>query len=192
MNKKTRLLSICLFALALVGCAGLNPNVGTRTADAAYQRGDCVTALKIYESSAAEGQPWAQTRLGFIYLEGKCKTKNITTAISWLKKAASYVSQTNWEKGEEFSTGPTGFFNTTTSSAIAASALSSIYANGEGVKANAITAWLWANYSVNMVAYDRDKPVFMADRLNIEKTMTTDELQRAKKLAQSWSPKDEI
>jgi TPR repeat protein len=187
--KKLQLLIISIVLLAMGGCSALNPNVGTRTGDAAYKRGDCATAMKIYEAKAKEGQPWAETRLGIVNIDGVCKPRDYAAAIVWLKKAASYESKTRWEKGEDLSTGPAGFFNTTTSSAIAASVLAQMYEKGQGVEANNVTAWLWANFSVEMAAYKQDKPRFSIIRTQIEQKMTSDELLQARKLSQSWTAK---
>lgn len=192
MNRKLYLLSLLVATLVISGCAGPNPNIGTRTADDAYQRGDCAKAMAIYEPKAEAGQPWAQARLGMVYYEGRCKPQDYAKSILWLKKAATYEPKTNWEKGHEFSTGPAGYFNTTTSSAIASSVLARLYMEGTGVEKNIVTAWLWANYAVLMTAYDIDKPRLEQGRIAIERNMTPEQLQRAKDLTQSWSPKNEL
>jgi hypothetical protein len=192
VTKKLQQWSLFIAALAIGGCAGPNPNIGTRTADAAYQRGDCVKAMDIYEPKAEAGQPWAQTRLGIVYYEGRCRPRDYAKSISWLKKAATYEPKTNWEKGHEFSTGPVGYFNTSTSSAIASSVLAHLYMEGTGVDKNIVTAWLWANYAVLMTAYDKDKPRVEQDRMAIEREMTSEQLQRAKNLAKSWTPKNAL
>jgi hypothetical protein len=192
LKRKLCLRSLLIATLIIGGCAGPNPNIGTRTADAAYQRGDCARAMAIYEPKAEAGEPWAQTRLGIVYYEGKCRPRDYVKSISWLKKAATYEPKTDWEKGNEFSTGPAGYFNTTTSTAIASAVLARLYMDGTGVNKDIVTAWLWANYAVLMTAYNVDKPRLEQERMAIEREMTLEQLQRAKNLAQSWSPKNEL
>jgi TPR repeat protein len=186
--KELRLITLTLVTLALCGCVGLNPNVGTRTADDAYMRGDCAKAIDIYEQNAQKGQPWAQTRLGIVYYEGKCRPRDYVKAIPWLKKAATYEAKTDWEMGKEFSTGPAGFFNTRTSSSNASTLLAQMYSQGAGVEGDLVTAWLWANHAV-LLAYDIDKPDREKRRAVVELKMSTAELQRAKASAQSWPPR---
>jgi TPR repeat protein len=188
-NKKLKIFTLSMAALALCSCAGLNPNIGTRTADDAYKRGDCTAAMNIYERSAENGQPWAQTRLGIAYYEGKCRSIDYAQSKTWLERAATYEAQTDWERGKEFSTGPVGFFNTRTSSSNASILLARMYMQGAGVKRDLVTGWLWANHAVKM-SYDEDKSHREAARTLIEREMSFAELQRAKDLAQSWPPKN--
>lgn len=190
MKSKLNLLYLSLIVLVVGGCSGLNPNVGTLTADEAYKRGDCARALDIYEPRAAEGKPWAQARMGIVYFEGKCKPGDYEIAMMWLKKAAEYEATTDWEKGKTHSTGPAGYFNTRTSSAIASSYIALMYMEGLGIEKNPVTAWLWANRAVAMTAYDMDKPRFEKLRTQIENQMSPEELQQAKGLSETWSPKN--
>lgn len=189
MHRKSSLLSLLLLFLVISGCTGLNPNVGTLTGDGAYNRGDCTQALDIYERRAKEGQPWAQTRMGIVYFEGKCKPKDYEKAVAWLKKAAMYEPTTAWENGKSFSTGPNGYFNTRTSSTTASSLLAHIYMREDWIGVDPVTAWLWANHAVGM-APEEHKPELETSRIIIERQMSTDQLQRAKELTRSWPPKN--
>jgi hypothetical protein len=54
--------------LLSVGAALASPLEGAR---AAFQRGDYATALRIYQSLAAQGNADAQAVLGFMYANGR-------------------------------------------------------------------------------------------------------------------------
>jgi TPR repeat protein len=181
---------VFLSTLVLVGCAGLNPNVGTRTADEAYKRGDCATALGIYQKNAEEGKPWAQLRLGSVYYEGRCLPKNEATAMAWLKKSGSYVSKTDWENGKEFSTGEAGYFNTRVSSSSASRLVALMYSRGAGANKDLTKAWLWTNRGL-LLANPENKAPIEAEKRSIEALMSDKELSSAKRLAESWSPADD-
>lgn len=184
-----KLSAVLIAALALAGCAGLNPNVGTRTADEAYQRGDCTTALDIYKKNAETGKPWAQMRLGLVYYEGRCVPKDDVIAMTWLKKAGAYESKSDWEKGKEFSTGEYGFFNTRASASNASRLISIMYQNGAGVVKDLTKAWLWGNRGLAL-ANAEDKGRVEGERRAIELNMTDEELSNAKHLALTWTGND--
>jgi len=185
-----KLFAVLIAGLALAACSGVNPNIGTRTADSAYQHGDCVTAMRIYQTNAGEGKPWAESRLGLAYYEGRCVTKDDTKAMAWLKKAASYESKTSWENGNTFSSGDTGFFNTRTSAANASMLLSLMYRTGASVDVDLPKAWLWLNRGRTLADSDvRSRSE--RERDAIEALMSREQLAKTKALAQTWTPADD-
>ena len=74
-----------LLALALFGVARAGP---LEDGQAAYQKGDYATAMRILQPLAAQGNASAQGRLGAIYAQGLGVPQNLGQAVIWLRKAA--------------------------------------------------------------------------------------------------------
>ena len=128
--------------LALTGCAGLNPNLGERTADTYWHEGNVAPAHSIIAEKANAGYPWAQLRLGVMYELGTAVEKNIPTAIEWYNKAATQKSTGGWAEGMlAGSTGDQGFFNQNSDARIAQFQLANIYLTGNGVPKDAEKAY---------------------------------------------------
>jgi len=126
---------LIIFLLILTGCAGLNPNLGERTADTFWHNGDLASAHKILKEKANAGYPWAQLRLGIMYELGTAVDKDIPTAIKWYNKAAEQKATGGWAEGElAGSTGDQGFFNQNGDARIAQFQLANIYLTGNGVQ----------------------------------------------------------
>lgn len=137
-----RVLTI-LFTLALIGCAGPNPNPGERTADIAWSKYDYSRALEILEPAAERGEPWAQLRLGVGYELGAGYEKNIPKAISWYKKAAVQTAEGEWADGLlAGAVGKAGYFNQNSDALIAQHQLAGIYFRGDGVEKDLVKAYL--------------------------------------------------
>jgi TPR repeat protein len=58
-------------------------------ADAAYNRGDYSTAINIYRSLAANGNPKAQLNVGLMFVEGQGVAKDLDIAQIFFKSAAA-------------------------------------------------------------------------------------------------------
>lgn len=128
--------------LILTGCAGLNPNLGERTADTFWHEGDVVPAYNIIAEKANAGYPWAQLRLGVMYELGTAVEKDVPTAIEWYNKAAAQKSTGDWAEGEMVgATGNQGFFNQNSDARIAQFQLANIYLTGNGVPKDAEKAY---------------------------------------------------
>src|SRR5215470_2049819 len=54
----------------------------------AYRRGDYATAMRLWRSLADQGNADAQSRLGFLYQNGRGVPQNDAAAVSWYRKAA--------------------------------------------------------------------------------------------------------
>lgn len=127
-----RILLAVAIATLLQACAAVNPNpnVGMRSTDLAFSKGDCEAAKKLAEPAAQRGEPWAQYRMGALLIDEKCpnkSVKDVSVALNWLAKAACYESKTAWERGSELAVGPTGYFNSRASATNAAYMLSDLY-----------------------------------------------------------------
>jgi TPR repeat protein len=56
---------------------------------AAYDRHDYVTALRLFQQLAQQGDPKAQANVGLMYHDGKGVTQNFSEALKWYRQAAS-------------------------------------------------------------------------------------------------------
>jgi uncharacterized protein len=74
-----------VLTLALFGTAMAGP---LEDGQAAYQKGDYATALKIYRPLAEHGNASAQTALGVIYEHGQGVPQDFVQAVIWYNEAA--------------------------------------------------------------------------------------------------------
>jgi len=140
-----------LLAVALGGPAWAGP---IEDADAAYQRGDYLTELRIIRPLAAKGEAWAQVSLAFKYLEGQGVAQNYSEAAKWLTLAA----QQGYAPAQ---------FN-----------LGAMYANGNGVPEDIIRAHMWLN-----LAAVKGEALTVKYRDIVAKRMTSQQITDAQKLA---------
>ena len=160
MGKHFLVLAI-LPLIALVGCAGLNPNPGERTADLhMFSAGskDCERSLEIVRPNAEAGLPWAELRLGYAYLTGCGVAKNGGKAAEWLNRVATKSAEGGWATGQIVGAiGQSGFFNQNSDALIAQFYLSVLYNEGDGVPKNLIDAYLYAK---NVAVKSDGKAIF--------------------------------
>jgi TPR repeat protein len=74
-----------VLALALFGEAMAGPLEG---GEAAYQRGDYETAVRLWRLSGDEGNVYAQFNLGLLYSSGEGVPQDYVQALIWFRKAA--------------------------------------------------------------------------------------------------------
>lgn len=134
---------LLLLITVLFGCAGLNPNVGERTADIAWHHNDYSKAIEIIQPRAEAGYPWAQLRLGIMYELGVGIEKNIPESVKWYKKASVQKAEGDWAEGLLVgATGEDGYFNQNSDARLAQFQLANIYLKGEGIEKDLIEAYL--------------------------------------------------
>src|SRR5262245_60877855 len=76
-------------AIILVLCLAAPVAAGPREdADAAYDRGDYATALRLWRPLANQGDADAQFSLGLMYLNGQGVPQNYAEALKWFRLAA--------------------------------------------------------------------------------------------------------
>ncbi len=80
-----KLISIILLVFLSSGYA----QADLESAQAAYLAGNYETAFKEYLYLAEKGDALAQSKLGFMYAEGKGVTKDYTEALKWYRKAVA-------------------------------------------------------------------------------------------------------
>ena len=115
------MLRATLLALSLALSA---PQVSADTlddADNAYERGNFDTAAKIFKELAEQGDPDAQTNLGFMYEDGQGVLQDYAEAVKWYRLAA--------DQGDASAQTNLGF----------------MYEDGQGVLQDNIKAHMWYN-----------------------------------------------
>lgn len=125
----------------------------------AYNKGDYVTALKLFRTLANNAVAAAQNNLGVLYENGKGVPQDYAEAAKWYRFAANQGS------------------------AIAQYNLGLLYAKGHGVPQDYVLAHMWFNLSVtqgNQVAKD--------DRDKAARFMTMAQIVKAQQLAREWKP----
>jgi TPR repeat protein len=86
MNRTFKAASAALFfAVGFAGSAVAGP---LENIDAAFEKGDFGTALRLIRPLAEQGNAVAQFNLAIIYARGRGVPQDYATAVSWLRKSA--------------------------------------------------------------------------------------------------------
>ena len=128
--------------------------------EAAYERGDYATALRLMHPLAEQGQANAQFSIGIMYAIGKGVRQDYVEAVKWFRKAA--------EQGD----------------ASAQNSLGSMYLNGYGVLQDFVEAHKWFNLAAARGNKDAEK-----NRVTVSIAMTRTQIAEAQRLAREWKPK---
>ena len=166
---------------------------------AAYQKGDYATALKIYRPLAEQGNASAQTALGVIYEHGQGVPQDFVQAVIWYNEAAyqgdpdaqsnlgamyangwgvpqDYAQAVVWyrQAGERWNAG-------------AQRNLGLMYEHGQGVPQDYVSAHMWLNLAAASRAPDpavRDQAAKERDMLAAK--MTPAQIAEAQRVAREW------
>jgi TPR repeat protein len=152
-----RLVAAAVVAVILSGAAIAGPR---EDADAAYQRGDYATALRLLKPLAEQGFAEAQYNLGFLYDEGEGVTQDYAEAAKWYRLAA--------EQGFADAQYNLGF----------------LYDQGEGVTQDYVLAHMWWDLAA---ARGNENAAIDRDDLAAHK-MTSDQITEAQRMAREWKP----
>lgn len=171
--------------------------------NAAYQKGDHSTALRLWRPLAEQGDARAQFSLGFMYRNGQGVPQDDAAAMSWYRKAADQghadaqynlgimygfgrgVPQDNtaalsWFRKAADRGNPSAQYN-----------LGVSYASGQGLPQDYVQAHKW--FSLAASRFDasekekREKAVTNRDKAAAK--MTPAQIAEAQKLAREWKPK---
>jgi TPR repeat protein len=168
-------------------------------ADAAYQKGDYATALRLLRPLAERGEPEAQVKLGFMYGLGQGVPRDHRAQVMWLRKAAEqgldeaqfklgllyylgigqdvpqdYAAAASWFRKSAEHGDPAGQHM-----------LATMYYNGLGVPQDYVIAHMWLNLVA--VGMNGDKDAVKA-RDMVAAKMTPGQIAEAQKLAREWKP----
>ena len=149
-------LSIGIGLLLTVGTVCAGPLEG---GTAANKRGDYATALKTFQSLAAQGNAEAQNNLGELHARGQGAPKDYSQARQWYEKAAA--------QGH----------------ALAQNNLAELYYAGLGVPQDYVRAYMWVNLAAVHMKGDEQKQA-AENRDDVARHMTPEQIAEAKRLTQ--------
>jgi uncharacterized protein len=147
-------------ALALaVGVAGSVAAGPFEDANAAYEKGDYATVLRLIRPLVEQGDAKAQYILGLMYLNGQGVPRDYATGLSWLHRAA----EQRYADAQFF--------------------LGMTYVGGVVVPQDYVTAHMWLDLAAASGRQDAAKI-----RDTIAARMTPAQIAEAQKLAREWKP----
>jgi len=129
----------------------------------AYMRQDYVRSARILSALAAEGDPRAETYLGYMYAHGRGVPQDLDAAAHWMRLAA------------EQDTPAAQFF------------LGLMYDKGEGVPRDFVLAHAWLNLAAAHATPGR-RDLWARIRDAVASKMTLAQLAEARRLAFEWRP----
>jgi TPR repeat protein len=155
---------IAATAATLLGLAGNFAEAATfRQGVSAFNRQDYLLAAQNFFPLAEQGDPAAQTYLGFMFETGRGVPRNYTEAAMWYRRAA--------EQGDS----------------LAQYSLGLLYDKGQGVPQDIVEANKWLNLST-AAAPRRAREARARIRDSVTTKMTRGEIARARLRALEWVP----
>ena len=163
MRHNTQLLRMAVTAsLMLVAIAGAAVAGPIEDGEAARDRKDYATALRLFRSLAEQGDATAQEHLGVMYENGLGVPEDYAEAVLWYRRAADQGLKTaQWLLG-------------------------TMYETGYGVQQDYVQAHMWYNLSAA-----QGWGAAAENRTMLERAMTPAQVAQAQKLAREWKPKPE-
>ena len=149
-------LSVGIGLLLTVGTVWAGP---LEDATAANKRGDYATALKTFQSLAAQGNAEAQNNLGELFAKGQGTPQDYSQAHQWYEKAAA--------QGH----------------ALAQNNLAELYFSGLGTTQDYVRAYLWVSLAAVHMKGDEQKQA-EENRNDVAGRMTPEQITEAKRLTQ--------
>ena len=149
-------LSVGIGLLLTVGTVWAGP---LEDATAANKRGDYATALKTFQSLAAQGNAEAQNNLGELFAKGQGTPQDYSQARQWYEKAAA--------QGH----------------ALAQNNLAELYFSGLGTTQDYVRAYLWVSLAAVHMKGDEQKQA-EENRNDVAGRMTPEQITEAKRLTQ--------
>ncbi len=162
MERKTQ--SMRKWILAVLFLAPVLSWGGQLEAIEAYRTGDYAAAKTQFEALAAEGDAVAMYYLGIIYDRGFGVPPDSAQAAKWFEKGAA--------RGDSLSAYHIGKMAET----------------GKGVAKDPVAAHMWLSLSAEKAPNERDAAYTRKDIRKLERSMTPEQIAKAKQLAQSWKP----
>ena len=167
---------------------------------AAYQRGDFVAALRLFQPLAERGDASAQCNLGVMYEQGRGVAQNYREAMKWFRLAAvqgnasaqsnlgvmyykgqgiaqDYGEAMRWYRLAAGQRNPEAQFN-----------LGVMFEEGRGIAQDRVRAHMWFNLAAAHfpAADSRDRNAAVTSRDAVASNMTAEELTDAQRLAREW------
>lgn len=160
---KRALLTVVVAVAVLVSIADFSHAASLRQGVVVFNRQEYASASRIFVPLATEGDPTAQSYLGFMFETGRGVPQNYTEAAMWYRRAA--------EQGES----------------LAQYSLGLLYDRGQGVPRDIVEASKWLNLST-AAAPPRAREARARIRDAVTTKMTRGEIARARLRALEWTP----
>ena len=187
-----------VFAVGLAGAAVAGP---FEDGEAAYDKGDYATALRLWRPLADQGAANAQTNLGFMYRNGQGVPQDYAQAVAWYRKAADQGdADAQYNLGVMYDNGrgvPQDYAQAVSwyrkaadqGNANAQNNLGLMYENGKGVPQDYIQAHMWSNLAASRLTDPTDRADAVKNRDVVAAKMTPAQIAEAQRLASAWKPK---
>jgi TPR repeat protein len=160
------LLAVAAVAALLVSAGNLAEAASFRQGVSAFNRHDYVSASQVFIPLAEQGEPSAQTYLGFMFETGRGVPQNYTEAAMWYRRAA--------EQGDS----------------LAQYSLGLLYDKGFGVPRDIVEANKWLNLATAAAPRGaREARARIRDAVTTK--MTRGEIAQARRRALEWAPSRE-
>ncbi len=170
--------------------------------NAAYEKGDYATALRLLLPLAEQGDVRAQSAVGEIYYHGRGMPRDDIEAMKWFRRAGEQGEiSAQFHLAEMYAQGqhvPQDFSEAFKWYRLAAEQgyaqaqynLGLAYAKGEGVPSDNVRAHMWFNLAVSGFASSdpRNRNAAITNRDLVAKKMTAAEIAEAQGLARDWKP----
>jgi uncharacterized protein len=172
--------------------------------DAAINKEDYGTALRVVRPLADQGNAKAQALLGKMYERGEGVAQDLAEAVKWLRKAAEGGEVTAQDYlGVLYATGDSGLEQDYSEAAKwyreaadqgnphAQNSLGSMYAQGMGVPQDYVQAYMWYNLAAESFSTSETERRKWAafGRDLVANKMTPAQITEAQTLARGWTPK---
>ena len=189
----SQMLTASLMLAALTAAANAGP---LEDGNAAYQRGDYRTAVKLLQPLVDEGNADAQDILAIMYYVGQGVPQSRAEAIRLYRLAAEqgnahaqdalgFAYQNGIGVQRDVSEAAKGFRKSADQDNIDAQFnLGEMYELGNGVPQDYVLAYMW----FTLVASRGTRPYAMRGRDRVAQQMTPDQIARAEELAREWKP----
>jgi len=168
--------------------------------NAAYQKGDYETALRLLRPVAEQGDAHAQLAIGEIYYHGRGVTHDDAEAMKWFLRAGEQGdASAQFHLGEMHAQGesvPKDYVEAAKWYRLAAEQgygraqynLGLAYTKGQGVSQDNVRAYMWFNLAAGSFALSdsKNRNAAITNRDLVATKMTVAEIAEAQKLAREW------
>jgi hypothetical protein len=173
--------------------AGVDDEIAAIDAIAAIQRGDYATAVRELHLLAENGNPWAQSYLGWMYANGKGVPQDYEEAAKWIRKAADQGDSSAqtflglmYDEGhgvpQDYKEAKKWFSKAADQGDSGGQIfLGFLYAEGHGVPQDYVQAHKWFN-----IASANGNKDAIKNRDTVAQQMTSAQIAEAHKLATEW------
>jgi TPR repeat protein len=199
MKQRTKtLVASGALALALFGEAMAGP---LEDGEAAYQRGDYETAVRLWRLSGDEGNVDAQFNLGLLYSSGQGLPQDDAQALIWFHKAADQGdARAQVSLGGMYRVGrgvrqdyaqAAAWFRKAANQGnrFAQADLGEMYRDGQGAPQDFVRAYMWFSLVASGASDASIRDQAVRDRNELAAKMTPDQIAEAQRLASGWASK---